>query len=170
MASAAERVDAEVFSRLKSGDVVGIYAALHGEISADGVAEAGMRRGLVIAYPRVVSGERVLRFHQATSNELSDGAYGVPEPCVGAPTVDLSELSVIIVPGLLFDRAGLRLGWGGGYYDATLPMTSALRIGLAFECQLVDALPSEMHDQTVHLIATDKTLHIGASGHRLWIS
>jgi 5-formyltetrahydrofolate cyclo-ligase len=106
----------------------------------------------------------VLGFHRATPDELVLGRFGIPEPPAAAPRIEAAALAAILVPGLLFDRLGYRLGWGGGWYDATLPATAALRIGFAYELQLVDELPRAPHDQPVHLVATDAALHAGAQG------
>lgn len=164
------RIDTEILSRLPVGGSIGLYAATRNELAADGLAEVAHRRGFSVAYPRVVAGARQLQFRRALPATLESGTFGIFEPADSAPVVSLDELVAIFVPGLLFDRSGRRLGWGGGYYDATLPMTSALRIGLAYEPQLVDELPTAAHDQSVHLIATDRALYVGALGHPLWIS
>ncbi len=165
-----ERVDHAILARLQPGAIVALYAAIRNEVASELIGEAGARRGLAIAYPRVVRGSRLLDFHLAEPTDLVAGTFGIPEPQPDQPRVGLDELAVIFVPGLLFDRAGRRLGWGGGFYDTTLPATPALRVGLAHELQLVDELPSVAHDQPVHLIATDMALHLGAPGPRPWIS
>jgi 5-formyltetrahydrofolate cyclo-ligase len=60
------------------------------------------------------------------------------------------------MPGVAFSEDGLRLGRGGGYYDATLgALPAAARIGLAFDVQLVPALPREPHDARMDAIVTD---------------
>jgi 5-formyltetrahydrofolate cyclo-ligase len=64
------------------------------------------------------------------------------------------------VPGLAFTRKGLRLGRGGGYYDrylAALPPTT-LKIGVCFALQLVDAMPTEPHDQRMNAVVTEEGL------------
>jgi 5-formyltetrahydrofolate cyclo-ligase len=170
IARAAQRIDDEIFGCLAPGAVVALYAAIRNELPADLVAAAAARRGLAVAYPRVVRGDRVLRFHLASPTDLRPGTFGIPEPTADRPAVALDDLAVVVVPALLFDRAGRRLGWGGGYYDTTLPATPAVRVGLAFELQLVDELPAAAHDQPVHLIATDVALHDGAPGPRPWTS
>ena len=61
-----------------------------------------------------------------------------------------------VVPGLAFDRAGGRIGWGRGHYDATLAAApNARRIGLAFECQLVAEVPHAPHDVRLHFVVTE---------------
>ena len=82
--------------------------------------------------------------------------WGVRVPKNGE-RVRVTELDVAIVPGVAFDRRGARLGRGGGYYDKLLVRLPprCRTIGFAFECQVVDAVPSEAHDRTVAVVATD---------------
>jgi hypothetical protein len=70
--------------------------------------------------------------------------------------VDPATLAALVVPGLVFDRRGYRLGWGKGYYDRTLPLCGdALRVSVAFEHQVVDDVSPMSHDLPVHWIATE---------------
>ena len=75
-------------------------------------------------------------------------------------TVD--EVEFALVPGVAFDRAGNRLGYGKGYYDRLLAMrvertsagTKPLVVAVAFDCQLVEQLPVSAHDQAIDLLIT----------------
>ena len=80
--------------------------------------------------------------------ELQPGAFGVLEPPFDKYRVGEPEaLNLVIVPGLGFDREGGRLGRGGGYFDRFLEKAAgAYKIGLAFECQMVDRIPREGND------------------------
>ena len=67
------------------------------------------------------------------------------------------NIDLIFVAGLAFDREGYRIGYGVGYYDKFLKkVPKALKIGLAFDFQIVDKLPREAHDFPVDMIVTDK--------------
>jgi len=78
------------------------------------------------------------------------GPFGAAEPPPGAPEIDLAEIGCVVLPGVAFSLDGLRLGRGGGHYDATLAaMPRAARIGVAFDLQIVPALPREPHDATL---------------------
>jgi len=65
------------------------------------------------------------------------------------------ELDLIIVPGVAFDRAGGRVGRGGGFYDRLLPQYSALRAGICFDFQYLEAVPAEEHDIRMDWVVTD---------------
>lgn len=90
---------------------------------------------------------------------LQPGYQGIQEPewCAGK-IFAAQELDIVIVPGLLFDRNGNRLGYGGGYYDRFLACkaSQALRVGLAFSCQLVPFIPAQSHDIPMDILITEK--------------
>lgn len=93
-------------------------------------------------------------------DDLKRGAMNVWEPQDHCMPVPVSELDVILVPGLAFTRTGARLGRGGGYYDRLLaqPQCRARRIAVAFELQIIDGIPCEAHDQRVAQIITESGL------------
>ncbi|MFH1378036.1 MAG: 5-formyltetrahydrofolate cyclo-ligase [Planctomycetota bacterium] len=90
---------------------------------------------------------------------LSIGAYGIMEPSYGLPPVSPSELDAIVAPGLAFALTGERLGQGGGFYDRLLAGTrrpACPVIGVSYDFQIVDAIPTEPTDMTVDAVATNE--------------
>jgi len=88
---------------------------------------------------------------------LVPGPHKVPEPRQPWSEVDGESIDVLFVPGLAFTRAGARLGNGGGHFDRFLAEhPTPLRVALAFGAQLVDALPTEEHDQGVDVLVTEE--------------
>jgi 5-formyltetrahydrofolate cyclo-ligase len=84
------------------------------------------------------------------------GPLGALEPPAGAPEVARDAIECVLVPGIAFSPDGHRLGRGGGYYDATLAaMPRAARVGVAFDLQLVAALPAEAHDARLDALVTE---------------
>lgn len=139
---------------------IALYAAKGSEVDTTPIDVAARARGWRVVYPRVIAGQRAMTFHLATPTELVAATFGLREPTATAPLVDGGELSVICVPGLAFDRGGGRLGWGHGYYDATLAQLGAHRpllLGLAFECQIINELPREAHDVLLDRVITEAT-------------
>jgi len=154
----AERA-AEQLARIDQGAVVALYAAKGSEVDTTAIDVAARARGLRVVYPRVIEGDRVLAFAEAGPAELVSGKFGLREP-TGAP-VALDEIAAFCVPGVAFDREGGRIGWGRGHYDATLALVpKALRIAIAFECQVVDAVEHEEHDARMHVIVTEVATHV----------
>lgn len=90
-------------------------------------------------------------------SSLRYGAFHIEEP-QGDDTADISDIELVIVPGVAYDRKGNRVGRGKGYYDRLLESTSATKIGVAYDFQLVDAIEAEPHDVKVDFIITDKNV------------
>lgn len=120
-----------------------------------------------IVVPYCVEGELEL-FHLENMDELAIGMYRILEPrpelrALAARRPAVSELDLIVVPGVAFDRRGGRMGHGFGYYDKLLrharPDTPL--VALAFECQLFDEIPTESHDIFMDRIITEKDVYAG---------
>lgn len=160
---AAERATASAEIARRTGELldrattVALYAPKGSEVGTEAI-DAGVRAaGGRVVYPRIPEHERRLAFHAARVDELVPARFGLREPTADATTqVELDEIDVFVVPGLAFDRAGGRIGWGHGHYDATLAAAPrALTIGIAFECQLVDEVPHDPHDVRLHFVVSE---------------
>jgi 5-formyltetrahydrofolate cyclo-ligase len=153
----ARRFAAEILVTLPERAVVALYAAKGSEVDTDPIAERCRKSGRFIVYPRVNPGARILSFHRATPRTLTPGTFGVREPRPGAPEVALADIACFVVPALGFAPGGARLGWGGGYYDATLARASGVTVGVAFECQIVPQVPVHEGDRAVQIVLTGST-------------
>jgi 5-formyltetrahydrofolate cyclo-ligase len=125
----------------------------------EALAEVG-RRGGTVVYPRVTAGQPRLRFHWvAGPGDLRPGAYGILEPQEACPEVPAGDLDVILLPGLAFDAAGHRLGYGGGYYDEVGGLVRregrALLVGVGYDFQVVDRCPAGEGDVTIDRVVTE---------------
>lgn len=159
----AARLDSVLGEHLVAGQTLALYAAKGTEVETQAIAAHATRRGLALAYPRVVDGTRTLTFHEVTQADLVVAHFGIPEPRPDVPPIALDRIAAFVVPGLGFDRAGGRIGWGHGHYDATLTLApGALRIGIAFDCQLVDHVPRDPHDVAMNIIITEVATHVVA--------
>jgi 5-formyltetrahydrofolate cyclo-ligase len=133
-----------------------LYAALGAEVDSSEIAARARSREVELVFPRVVPGDRRLTFARSSPEALVPGPLGALEPPPGAPEVAREAIDCVLVPGTAFSPDGHRLGRGGGYYDATLSaMPRAARVGLAFELQLVPALPAEAHDARLDALVTE---------------
>lgn len=119
------------------------------------LAEA-LQSGQRIFLPRWDEASRLYRpALMPSQQELVPGPFAIPEPPPSAETLPHQRLDLILVPGLAFDRAGRRLGRGRGFYDRLLAQADqARRWGIAFDFQVVTAVPHETHDVKLHRIAT----------------
>ena len=86
--------------------------------------------------------------------KLKTGSYGIIEP-QGNGITDLSVIDMIIIPGIAFDKKRNRLGRGKGYYDRLLPQVTGCKIGICYNCQITDLLPTEKHDIPMNYIISE---------------
>ncbi|MCL6636573.1 MAG: 5-formyltetrahydrofolate cyclo-ligase [Alicyclobacillus sp.] len=139
--------------------VVGLYRALSAELDTHALADVLTGQGWRVAYP-VAGADGSLAFYEATpATPWRQGRFGIWEPdaAAGACLVPAATLFAVVLPGLAYTRSGLRLGYGGGYYDRWLaqPAVRAWRIGMCFACQLAECLPVAGHDEPVHWLVTE---------------
>ncbi len=143
---------------VRGASTVLLYAALPDECDPSTAAEVLFEAGTRVLLPRMAGDELHLARTQR-GEVLQTGRFGVREPT--GPRVDVTEVDVVVVPGVAFDREGGRLGHGGGFYDRLLATLrpDAVMIGFAFASQLVDRVPREAHDLPVHLVVTEAATH-----------
>lgn len=153
----AERAVAELSATRPLRDaVVALYAPKGSEVDTGALDHALRAAGCRVVYPRVIDGQRELGFREVAPSELLPSRFGLREPALEHRELALAEIHAFCVPGLAFDRLGWRIGWGHGHYDATLAAAPhALRVALAFECQLVDEVTHDAHDARMHVIVTE---------------
>lgn len=111
-----------------------------------------LAEGKRVALPRCLPGGGMEARWVSDLSGLVPNRYGIPEPGEDAPLARREELDVILVPNLCCDRAGYRLGHGGGYYDRYLAGYRGFTVALCPEELMVDALPREEHDRPVELV------------------
>ena len=93
--------------------------------------------------------------YEETRLEL--GSFHIEEP-TGDDVVNVDDIELMVVPAVAFDRKGNRLGRGKGFYDRLLSTSKATKIGVGYEFQLFDSIPSEPHDVAMDMVITQKTL------------
>lgn len=129
------------------------YAAIPPETDLSSVLEEILTAGKTLVLPRCEQGGIMTARRIDDLRQLISGAYGIPEPKPDAPVVSASEIDLILVPGLAFDRTGRRLGRGKGYYDRFLADFHGKTMGICG--QLMPVVPVEQHDITMDAVATD---------------
>ena len=150
---------------------VAVYAAMGSEVDPAAFGAAAAARGWRVAYPCMFSaidaaacGQRMCMRAVAADDASAAPFIAHPTRAFAATDIDSSRfpivpaeaLDMVVVPLVAFDRAGARLGYGGGCYDRYLPMLSPACqiIGIAFEEQRVDHVPTDAHDLPLpHIIS-----------------
>ena len=132
------------------------FAPLPSEPQIDLVVDAWFESHRFVLLPKVEStpGTMVPVLLDRILAELDRDALGIRTPA--GPTWN-EKIDLILLPGCGFDEHLQRLGRGGGYYDRFLAdQPDAIKVGICFECQLIDRLPNEPHDQSVDLLITEE--------------
>lgn len=127
------------------------YRPMAGEIDLD---------SLLDEYPCAVTRtwpQGRLTVHRADV-DMERHRWGYLQPVADAPELSLAEIGAVLVPGVLFDRFGGRLGHGAGYYDRLLPRLpqGIALIGVVTEDRLVDRVPTDAHDVRMTHLATER--------------
>ena len=130
------------------------------EVRTDEMIMRSLKDRKQVYVPRLITRERRLEVCEITDmdQEFELGSYDIREPSrSNSKVVSPSIIDVVIAPGLAFDRSGGRIGFGGGYFDwlfKQLP-DEALRLGVAYEFQVVDSIPQDSWDERVQTIFTE---------------
>ena len=133
---------------------VGLFVPLPTEPDVQGLRVAAEASGREVALPRWNSGRGSYEFALLAGEPPVTGQFGIAEPGPGCPAIAANQLDLILVPGLAFTPDGRRLGRGRGFFDRLLADVAGGRIGVAFDWQLVEELPTEAHDIRVDCVVT----------------
>ena len=163
--SASEKTHAELqmLKFLQSWDIfrnarsIHIFLSKSDEPNTSPIIELGWKSGKQIGVPCVFPDTLELFHSQLNSfEELLSGSLGVLEPSPENRIAMTPEcFDLVIIPGVAFDRQGGRLGYGKGYYDRFLEKTGAFRLALAFGFQVLETVPTEIHDVPMNGILTE---------------
>ena len=138
--------------------VIAVFWPIKSEINIRPLIEKLYQAGCSIALPEVVAPSKVLLFRKWTPRaKMTKGSYNT---FVLTANAAVMEPDWILVPLLAFDSERFRLGYGGGYYDATLSQLAKQReiftIGVAYDVQEFDAVPKESSDFQLDAVLTEK--------------
>lgn len=152
---------------LRGAERVMAYSARGGELSLEPFMEWTLDRGAEVLLPRVDDQQQDLEIYRIEDLERDrEPGYGdilepVRDRCEQIPP---DTLEVVLVPGVLFDEQGYRIGYGGGFYDRFLSgiPDDVVTLGIAYEFQIRTRLPRMDHDVPVDRIVTDSGTVIDA--------
>lgn len=140
----------------QTAKTVAVTVSMGSEIDTREIIEKAWEEGKTVVVPKCLPKERHLDFRTITTyDNLETVYYGLLEPKVTeTASIHKMEIDLIIVPGLMFDTEGYRIGFGGGYYDRFLVDATAVKVAQAFDVQIIENLPRETHDIPVDRILT----------------
>lgn len=156
----------EIYNKLLQTDVynhadqVFTYVSKQNEVNTHQLIIDGAKNNKRVAVPRVIK-KGIMKFYYISSfDDLSIGKFEVLEPQDMSNEAIPSKRSIMIVPGLAFDKSGNRIGYGGGFYDRYLNQYPDItKIALAFDIQFVQEIPVGQHDVKVDMIITPSRIY-----------
>ena len=137
----------------KESKCIYCYMAIQNEVDLSLVIRDALLADKTVAVPKVVNKNGQMYFATINKNDkFENGLYNIPEPSNTeiAPSADL-----ILVPGVVFSTKGERIGQAGGFYDRYLRNSSCHSIGVAYDFQVFDEIPTELHDVPVNEIISN---------------
>lgn len=137
---------------VETADTVMVFYGTGREPDTVPLIQALLERGKRVALP-VVLPHRGMEARQVLDmDRLAPNRFGIPEPDGDSPVIPKNEIAVALVPHLMVDRDGYRLGWGGGYYDRWLTDFSGFTVSVCRPGRLVEHMPREEFDIPVKLV------------------
>ena len=156
---------------LKNANKILLYASMRSEVQTDDICYKAKLLGKEIYYPRVQGDE--MKFYSVDEDETFEvSTFGVREPKVELAKVFLpkeEDVIFVLMPGVVFDHKGNRIGYGGGYYDKYLHWLEQMvesenicKAAVAYECQMVDVgkIDREAHDVRPDYIVTESNIYV----------
>lgn len=132
------------------------FLAFGKELSVDIVLEQALADGKIVAVPLITSDKEFVPVRLLDMQHFSLDRYGIRTAPQPVQLVEPEEIDLILVPGVAFGRDGSRLGMGAGYYDRfLLKAGQAVRMGVAYDALMQDALPLDAYDVNMQLLASE---------------
>ncbi len=152
----------------RDAKTVALFMSMPDEVQLGALIAMARAQRKRVALPVVVDGESVLTFRapyaEGVEHPFVTSPFGIDEPSTEAPAVAYDSIDLVVVPALAIDPRGHRIGYGAGFYDHTLVlMTQAVRMGVAFDFQLVAEVPIRGADVPVTWIVTDTRIMVAES-------
>jgi len=141
-------------------ECIALYAPARNETDTSEILTAAFRAGKRVLYPAVCGEHMVFRQVEGLAS-LEQGCFGILEPCPTGIDHHADEADLIVVPGVVFDPSGHRVGYGKGFYDRFLrhPGRKAHLVGLCHDFQMIDGnIPAEEHDIRMEIIVSDRRI------------
>lgn len=141
----------------KKSRIIMFFVSFNSEVYTHDMVRAALKNKNVVV-PKVeqngIEPSIIIDF----DNLIPSGSFKIFEP-IEIMKIAYKNIGIVLVPGIVFDKEGHRIGYGFGYYDKFLhKVPKAIKIGLAFDFQVIERIPREQHDVPVDLIVTEKRI------------
>lgn len=141
----------------QKANVIGATMSTPIEWNTATIIEQAWSENKRVVIPKSIQKNKELIFFEITSyNQLQEGYANLLEPNPSfTNTVTNSEIDLLIVPGIVFDKAGYRIGFGGGYYDRYLKKSDVLTVSLVSTLQIIKEIPKNKFDIPIQYLVTE---------------
>lgn len=140
----------------RNAGTVMFYCAFNGEVETDEMIGYALKEKRVLV-PRMKDGRTMEAVMITGTRGLVENKAGIKEPRQGSITSE-EKIDLVVIPAVAFDFAGHRIGYGYGCYDKFLEGFEGVKIGIAYDSQLLEKIPSESHDIAIDIVITEKRL------------
>ena len=131
------------------------YWSTDEEIDTHAILADARQRSKRVCVPKCLKGHRMIARQICSEADLTEQTFGIPEPGEQCPEIAPEEIDLCLVPALACDASGIRLGYGGGFYDRFLPQTAACRMVLCAQERFLQQVPAEQHDMHCDCVVTE---------------
>lgn len=142
----------------QAAETVFCYVGRKQEINTWPMLEQILRDGKRLGVPRCVEKGRMEVYRIRGRMDLEEGNYGIMEPAAGCPLIHPEEIGIAFVPCMTCTRDGVRLGYGGGYYDRYLESASFTKAVLCRERIMQKEIPMEPHDKRIPIVISENAV------------
>lgn len=135
--------------------VVFAYWSTEEEIDTHAILADAWKQGKRVCVPKCLRGHRMIARQIRSEADLTEQTFGIPEPGAQCTEISPDEIDLCLVPALACDASGVRLGYGGGFYDRFLPQTAGFRMALCAQERLLPDVPAQEHDIHCDCVVTE---------------
>jgi len=152
-------IESPVFNQSKS---IGLYLAIGSEVQTREIINYALDLGKTVLLPRIMSND--LRFYVVDQKDFEENSFDVNRFGIKEPKIDKPAdfIDLLIIPGIVFDTYGFRIGYGYGYYDKYLTINKYSKsIGLAYDFQFIKKpIPILPHDRKIDVLITESGFNV----------
>lgn len=143
----------EGIEEFKSSNTVMLYWSMDDEVNThDFILKHAEGKRIIL--PSVNGDDLELKEYMGNDNLVAGEGFGILEPA-GCVFDKPEEIDLIVVPGVAFDKKNNRMGRGRGYYDKFLESSKAYKVGICFDFQLLEEVPTDEHDILMDSVITE---------------
>lgn len=145
-------------SSYRFADTVLLYSPLKYEIDTLTIATDALSKGKKVAFPRCIEDNQMVYHYISSLDDLSPGMYGIREPNDTLPifTPAAADRVICVLPAIVYDKSGYRLGYGKGYYDRFLSDFKGTKAGLIYSDYILENIPHGRFDLRSDFVITEK--------------